>query len=198
MGTHESLVTPSAGGAGEGEGAAMEAGRLVGPPEGGAGDRDPQWSLAAAMRAGRLETPEGGAGDGGDAETGGVAKITKEGDAVITKCALPLTLPEEEFSPDGYAKLPADAPVPEGPSKRRRLQSFIAKKVNLYTSAIVNLAEHRANRVRDLAEKEANYVIEPAEPAILQYVARTRREISALGAEIEEKKDELKKSLENM
>ena len=196
MGTHESLVTPSAGGAGEGEGAAMEAGRLVGPPEGGAGDRDPQWSLAAAMRAGRLETPEGGAGDGGDAETGGVAKITKEGDAVITKCALPLTLPEE-FSPDGYAKLPADAPVPEGPSKRRRLQ-FIAKKVDLYTSAIVNLAEHRANRVRDLAEHEANYVIEPAEPAIFQYVARTNREISALGAEIEEKKDELKKSLENM
>ena len=197
MGTHESLVTPSAGGAGEGEGAAMEAGRLVGPPEGGAGDRDLQWSLAAAMRAGRLETPEGGAGDGGDAETGGVAKITKEGDAVITKCALPLTLPDE-FSPDGYAKLPADAPVPEGPSKRRRLQSFIAKKVDLYTSAIVNLAEHRANRVRDLAEHEANYVIEPAEPAILQYVARTRREISALGAEIEEKKDELKQSLETM
>ena len=196
MGTHESLVTPSAGGAGEGEGAAMEAGRLVGPPEGGAGDRDPQWSLAAAMRAGRLETPEGGAGDGGDAETGGVAKITKEGDAVITKCALPLTLPEE-FSPDGYAKLPADAPVPEGPSKRARLQ-FIATKVDLYTRAIVNLAKHRANRERDLAEHEANYVIEPAEPAIFQYVARTNREISALGAEIEEKKDELKKSLENM
>ena len=177
----------------------MEAGRLVGPPEGGAGDGGPQWSLAAAMRAGRLETPEGGAGDGGDAETGGVAKITKEGDAVITKCALPLTLPEEEFSPDGYAKLPADAPVPEGPSKRARLQ-FIAKKVDLYTRAIVNLAEHRANRVRDLAEHEANYVIEPAapEPAILQYRARTRREISALGAEIEEKKDELTTFLEKM